>query len=202
MQIQPRLGQPVEKEPRLAVLAPAAEPAAVQVDERRTARRPRAVPVDVERVPPARVAVGDVRHALDVGATDGERCEQARGDRRSSAAWWDGRAGQAVGQRARHRGAGLRRPPRREPEPERRHDGERQRGRADRSGEIALAPRQRRRGEEPAEADRRQLVDHEAEPVAQSRPARPSRGWRSNGAEREHRHEDDRDQIADGHPGW
>ena len=66
-------GEVVEERAGLAVLAPPMEPAAVQVDECRRARRVGAVTVDVEQVGRAIVAVGDVRQPLDVASPEHPR---------------------------------------------------------------------------------------------------------------------------------
>ena len=79
-------GEPVDERPRLAVLAAAAERAAMQVDERRAVGRSRSMAIDVEQVPCARVAVADVRDPFDVTTKDRNRPDEDAAPRGATAA--------------------------------------------------------------------------------------------------------------------
>ena len=75
----------VDEGTRLAVLPAAAKRSAVQVDQRRAARRTGAMAVDIEQVRLPGVAVADVRQPLDVATADEERREQDAAERKAAA---------------------------------------------------------------------------------------------------------------------
>ena len=201
--------QAVEQGTSLAVLPPAAECSAVEVDEHGPTRGARAVVVHVEQVPPTRVAVADVRDPNDVATAHEERRKQDRAEWQSatepgSQLRIDGlppTGTEALAQRTVERGTGLQPPPGDYCEPHCRRDRDAEPDPTDRRVEIALGEGQEGRGKKPVEGHERQLVDQEAEPVAPVRPARlPRPRWRKRerGA---HGRQRRGDQIADRHGG-
>jgi hypothetical protein len=168
-------GEPVEQGEGLAVLAAPVVATAVQVDQDRAARGAGAVPVQVEEVAAAGVAVGDVGHPLDVAAAAPQRQEQDAGKRQPAAQprrelGIDGSA--PAGAEGLVRGLGERWPglqpaPGDDGEPGRRQGGQARRRPAARSVDVTLGGRQGRPDEQPVEAGDRHLVEQKPETEAQ-----------------------------------
>src|SRR5262249_34678059 len=152
-----------------------------------------------------RVAVLDVRDALDAAAAEAEGREQDRGERRA-APEDAGRelrvervsppGPEAVREGALEDRARLRSSPRDHREPGGREDGDREPDPPDRRVEIALREREDRRCEQEVEGEEGKLVDDEAEPEAQARTARAARPWRGEREERAGRDDESGDEVA------
>jgi hypothetical protein len=69
-------GETVEQRTGLPALPPAEETTTVQIHQRRPSRRLETWAVQIEKVPPARVAVSDVRQPLDIAPPDEDRQDQ------------------------------------------------------------------------------------------------------------------------------
>jgi hypothetical protein len=163
--------------------------------------------VDVEQVPPAGVAVGDVRHPFDVTSTHGQRPQQDP-EPRQAAPQPGGQPGvdgvAPAGAEARIQGlldrrAGPQAPPGDDHQPGRRQDSQPDRQPGARRVEVGLGEGQQGRGGQPGAANNRQLVDQEAEPVAEVRRAGVAWPRRRQGEQRVPRRKRHRHQVADGH---
>jgi hypothetical protein len=149
----------VEQRTGLPAFPPAEETAPVQIHQRRPSRRLETWSIEIEEVPPACVAVTDVRQPLDIAAPDEDRQEQNAKPRKPTAQprgnFWIEVATptrpQTFAQGTLNCSARTPSPPRDDSQASRGQDGQTEHHPAARRVDITLAKGQQGSGENPVE---------------------------------------------------